>query len=195
VQSGWSVDAEESADFGGLQYIIKSKYNPLGTLTFMERLAYRDVHKPKIDWGIFQTHPPSEERAKTLVGELRALNVPFNRSAVTKSLRATSKIGDSGIELWFGETKVHVFSGDSAQMRADRATDHLNEFFDRIPALYELQARGQTVYGANRRLFDVEADDAQAEGKTVAQSTTDAVQAMKKALFDLAYRVAVSKVG
>jgi predicted Zn-dependent protease len=195
VQSGWSVDAEESADFGGLQYIMKSKYNPLGTLTFMERLAYRDVHKPRIDWGIFQTHPPSQERARTLVGELRALNVPFNRSSVTKSLRATNKIGDTGIELWFGDTKVHVFSGDTAQTRADRASDHLNEFFDRIPALYELQARGQTLYGSNRRLFDIEADDAQAEGKSVEKSTSDAVQALKRALFDLAYRVAVSKVG
>jgi len=195
VQSGWSVDAEESADFGGLQYIMKSKYNPLGTLTFMERLAYRDVHKPRIDWGIFQTHPPSQERAKTLVGELRALSVPFNRSSVTKSLRATNKIGDTGIELWFGETKVHVFSGDAAQTRADRASDHLNEFFDRIPALYELQARGQTLYGSNRRLFDIEADDAQAEGRSVEESTSVAVQALKKALFDLAYRVAVSKVG
>ncbi|MEX2242739.1 MAG: M48 family metalloprotease [Fimbriimonadaceae bacterium] len=195
VQSGWSVDAEESADFGGLQYIMRSKYNPLGTLTFMERLAYRDVHKPRIDWGIFRTHPPSEERAKTLVGELRALNVPFNRSSVTKSLRATNKIGDTGIELWFGDTKVHVFSGDTAQTRADRASDHLNEFFDRIPALYELQARGQALYGSNRRLFEIEADDAQAQGKSVEKSTSDAVQALKRALFDLAYRVAVSKVG
>ena len=64
VQSGWSVNAEEAADYGGLQFIVKSKYNPLGTLTFMERLAYRDRYQPRIDWGIYQTHPHAEARRK-----------------------------------------------------------------------------------------------------------------------------------
>ena len=195
VQSGWSVKAEEAADFGGLQFMLKSKYNPLAMLTFMERLAYRDRFMPNTDWGIFQTHPPTDERARTLVGELQKCNVPFHRSTVTTSLRAANKIGDGGIEVWFGQTKIHVFSGDDAQTRADRAVDHLNEFFDAVPAMYELQKDGTTVVGANRRLFDVEQQDAEAEGSTLKDSVDKAIQSLKKAIFDLGYRVWASKIG
>jgi predicted Zn-dependent protease len=190
VQSGWSVRAERAADYAGLQYMQKTKYNPLGALTFMERLSYRDRFKPEIDWGILQTHPPSEERAKTLVAELKKIGVPIHRSSVTTSLKAVNKIGDQGIELWFGETKIHVFSGDNAQMRADRATDHLNDFFDRVPALYELSVRDdRTLVGGNRRLFDVEEADAEATGTAYSAAVDQALQALKKAVFDLGYRV------
>ena len=40
--SGWSVDAEKSADYGAVQYMVKSRYNAVGMLTFMERLAFQD---------------------------------------------------------------------------------------------------------------------------------------------------------
>jgi predicted Zn-dependent protease len=190
VQSGWSVEAEEAADFGGLQYITKSKYNPLGTLTFMERLAYRDRFLPKIDWGIYQTHPHAEERAKTLIGEIRALNVPIERSTVTTSMRAVNKIGDQGIELWFGSTKIHTFSGDVAQTRADRATDHLNAFFDRVPALFDVNVRNKaSLFGGNQRLFEVDQADAQAQSLPLEKSVDAAYQALRKAVFDLGYRV------
>ncbi len=190
VQSGWSVNAERAADYGGLQFMMKSKYNPLGTLTFMERLAYRDRYLPKIDWGIYQTHPHADERAKTLVSKLRDMDVPINRSTVTTSLRATSKIGDSGIELWFGQTRIHVFAGDTAQVRADRATDHLNTFFDKIPALYDVTVQSKvTLFGGGRRLFEVEPSDAEAEKKELSASVDSAFQALRKAVFDLGYRV------
>lgn len=196
IQSGWSVKAEESADYAGLQYMVKSNYNVLGALTFMERLAYRDHLKPQIDWGIFQTHPPSEERAKTFVGRLKAINVPFTRSAVTTSLRAVNKIGDNGIELWFGQTKIHVFSGDEAQKRADRASDHLNDFFDQVPALFELTLRDKTaIYGSNRKLFDVIPADAEATGTPLSDSVDQAYQALRKAVFDLAYRTWATRGG
>jgi predicted Zn-dependent protease len=184
------VDAEEAADFGGLQYITKSPYNPLGTLTFMERLAYRDRFLPKIDWGIYQTHPHAEDRAKTLIRKIRTLNVPVARSTVTTSLRATNRIGDQGIELWFGQTKIHTFAGDAAQVRADRATDHLNEFFDKVPALYDVTVRNKAMlFGSERKLFDVEQTDADAQKLEQTKCVEAAFQALKKAVFDLGYRV------
>lgn len=189
VQSGWSVNAEEAADYGALQYVIKSKYNPLGTLTFMERLAYRDRFLPKIDWGIYQTHPHAEERAKEHIKRLKEFDVAIQRSTVTTSLKATNKIGDAGIELWFGQTKIHVFSGDQAQTRADRATDHLNSFFDRVPALYDVAVRNKvTLYGGSQRLFDVMASDAEASKVGLDASVDTAYQALRKAVFDLGYR-------
>jgi predicted Zn-dependent protease len=189
VQSGWSVSAEEAADFGALQYVMKSKYNPLGTLTFMERLAYRDRFLPKIDWGIYQTHPHADERAKTHVKRLKDLDIAIQRSTVTTSLKAMNKIGDAGIELWFGQTKIHVFAGDEAQTRADRATDHLNSFFDRVPALYDVQVRNKAVlFGGNERLFDVSPNDAEATKLGLDASVDAAYQALRKAVFDLGYR-------
>lgn len=190
VQSGWSVDAEEAADYGALQYITKSKYNPLGNLTFMERLAYRDRYQPKIDWGIYQTHPHAEDRAKTMLKKLRSLGTSIARSSVTTSLRATSKIGDTGIEVWFGQTRIHVFSGDDAQKRADRATDHLNAFFDRVPALFDVEVQGAaTLSGAKRTLFEVQPADAVAEKIELGECVDRAYQALRKAVFDVGYRV------
>ncbi|HXH62392.1 MAG TPA: M48 family metalloprotease [Fimbriimonadaceae bacterium] len=195
MQSGWSVKAEEAADYGGLQYMLKSKYNPLGMLTFMERLAYRDRLSPQIAWGIFETHPPSEDRAQTLLKELNEHNVPLHRSLVSSSLRATSKIGDSGIELFFGPNKIHVFAGDDSQMRADRAVDRINAFCDSVPALYELEVRDSSLYGEGRRLFEIEETDAEAEKVSLRDAVAKANQAMKSALFDLSYRVWTTRPG
>ena len=61
--SGWSQDAERASDFGGLQYMMKSKYDPTGSVTFMERLARDEKAKGSIDWGIFP-HPPTKQRAR-----------------------------------------------------------------------------------------------------------------------------------
>ncbi len=189
VRSGWSVNAEKAADYAGVQYMRKSQYNMLGSLTFMERLGYQNRFNPEINWGIFESHPPTEERAQEMLMHLRAANVQMLRSATSTSLRAKNKIGDSGIELWFGSYKVHVFSGDDAQVRADRAVDRLNVFCDAIPALYELEVRNEhDVYGKNRSLFVVTADDASAQGKSVTECVDAVKNSLKSAVFDLSYR-------
>lgn len=189
--SGWSVQAETSADYGGLQYMMRSPYNPVGMLTFMERLAHRERFSPRIDWGIYRTHPPTRERAQALVSRLKSYNIPIRRSQVTRSLRARVEIAENGkLELWFGNTKLHSFAGAEAIQRADEAEAAVNAFFDRTPELFELRLRDRTmVTGAGRKLFEVIADDLENTDSTVEALSARAFQASQRAVYDAAYRV------
>ncbi len=42
VLSHYSMDIEKQADLHAIQYLLHTKYNPVGLLTFMERLAAKD---------------------------------------------------------------------------------------------------------------------------------------------------------
>ncbi len=189
IFSGWSVKAEKSADYGGIQYMMNSDYNPLGVLTFMERLGYQQRLRPRVNWGIYETHPPHQERAQSIIRELNEADIPINRSEVTTSLRSTWVKTDSGIQLFFGETALHEFSGLDAETRANKAVRRLNSFYDSVPALFELEQRGDSMYGRNRKLFSISEDDAAALELTQEEALAKTYSAMRKTVFDLAYRM------
>lgn len=190
MMSTWSVQAEKSADFGAIQYLVLSRYSPLGALTFMERLDYRKRFDQKIAWGIYETHPPSDERARTVLQNLADYNVPLRRSLVTTSLRAVSKKLDGRTELWFGSQLIHTMGGPDAEERADRAVAKLNAFYDAVPALFELSLRnGFEIYGMNRKLFSVTEADARSVDLSTDEVIGMARNAMKKSVFNLAYRM------
>jgi len=190
IGSGWSVKAEESADFGGFQYLQKSPYNPVGMLTFMERLAYDDRTKPKIDWGIFQTHPPGRERANRLIARLKEGSIPIRRSEVTRSFRCDVRPGDNGVELLFGTSKIHTFAGSAALTRADEAAVRINQCFDQVPTVFEIQRRGElSIYGKGVQLFEVTADDAEKADLSIGATVDAVLQNLKKIVFELGYRV------
>ncbi len=187
VASGWSLRAEESADYGGLQFLLASRYDPVGMLTFMERLAFRDRGKPVLDWGIYQTHPPSADRARALQARLREYNVEVRRSRVTTSLRSDVRPGEDGrVDLLFGATKVFSFGGSDALTRADLAAEQLDAFFDAVPALFEVDLiDGTRLIGRNALLFEAAADD----GERYREEAAQALNTVKKLVFDLNYRL------
>src|SRR5690606_5585753 len=138
LMSGWSVQAEESADYGSIQMMKQSRFNPVGMLTFMERLAFKDKFSANIDWGIYRTHPPSQERAKFIITSLEEYKIPIQRSAVTTTFSARSiPRQDGAYELWFGKEKIHEFRGDKAQTRAAQAVLKLNKFLDSVPQMFQ----------------------------------------------------------
>ncbi len=189
MQSGWSVKAETAADNGALQYMAKTSYNPLGMLTMMERLAYRDNNAPQLDLGIFQTHPYSSERANNLQNRLRQMNVPIRRSLTSSSLRAEVKPGEEGrVEVWFGESYIHSFGGTDAIPRADRAVLRLNTFYDAVPDLFELSRSKNEIVGKGRVLFDVLPEDLP-EGRTQEATAEQILLRMKTLLYGLKYRL------
>jgi predicted Zn-dependent protease len=187
MMSGWSVKAEEAADYGGLQYMLASRYNPVGILTFMERLAFRDRGRPVNDWGIYQTHPPSAERAQALLSRLRHLGVDLRRSAVTTSLRSSIVPGDDGtVDLLFGKSKVYSFGGSEALVRADEAAVALNSLMDSVPALYEVSLKeGTRVYGQGRLVLEA----LPADGKPPEAQAQDAFKVIRRIVFDLNYKL------
>ena len=182
--SGWSQKAESAADYAGLQYLLQSKYNPTGILTFMERLARgRDVGLENgVDQGIFRTHPPSKERATELVKQMAAAKVPVQRSAVTTSFSmAVKKVADDKFEAWFGPRRIYTFVGDKAQIRAEAAAARVNQFFDQTPEMFEIVIRKDgAVVGRNRVLFRIEPGDASELKVQMSQLEADTVQALRR---------------
>jgi len=188
--STWSVDAEEAADYGGFQLLVKSKYNATGMVTMMERLARDEKSRPNIDWGIFRTHPPSKERVQSLIGYMNAARYPVKRSAVTTSFRTQIKPGDSGaVEAWFNGRKIYTFAGTDALARADDAAKKLDDFFDQVPQMIEVTDSDTAVLYNFHPLLEVSRADADAQKMTVQQLAAETTKTIKGTLFTLAYRI------
>jgi hypothetical protein len=187
--SAWSVQAETASDYGAIQYMRKSKYNPVGVLTFMERLAYRDRNGPKIEWGIYQSHPPSNERAEFILRELNEAKIPIARSLVSTSLRARTEIGNEGsLKLKFNNIELYEFRGDHAIERAEDAAKRMNVFFDTVPAVFEVNRNGYKVTGMNRPLFEIEQTDMKG-GESMDDRLALALKQLRTAVFDVNYRL------
>ncbi len=85
VLSHYSMDLERRADRRAVRYLCDSKtYNPVGLLTFMERLAARERREPRQELGIYADHPDSSVRVSLITGYLEDADVEINRRAVTK---------------------------------------------------------------------------------------------------------------
>lgn len=192
VGSGWSVKAEQAADYGGFQYLLKSKYDPTGMLTFMERLAQAEQRKPLgFDLGIYRTHPPSQERAESLMRYMRESNIPIRRSRVAASCRVDVKPHEDGtVRLAFRDKTLIAFSGPDALVRADQSAERMNAYFDSEPELYELQMNPEgRILGRRQPLIELSHDDAVAAKTSVAALTEDTARNVKRAMASLSYRV------
>ncbi len=190
--SGWSVKAETAADFGGLQYMVKSNYNPTGMLTFMERLAQKERSEPSIyaTLGIFRTHPPSKERAQTLAAHMKEFNLPIKRSAVSTTFRTSTKDIPDGVEVVFHGRRIVAYTGVDAKTRAADTVTRLNDFFDNVPDLFEVQAGDEgAILGRRKMIIDLEPQDAAATKQTLPELQADTIKNVRTALFTLGYRV------
>ncbi len=190
-RSGWSQKAEHAADFGAFQYLRGTSYNPVGLLTFMERLARDQRGLEAIDWGIFRTHPPSRDRADVLTAYLGEAEIPIRRSEVSTSFRAIAKpVESGGVEIVFNGRKIVRLAGNDAAERAESAIGELNAFFDQVPELFEVQVQpGGAVVGRKKTLFRITEADAGAEKTTLEELAQETQRALKRSLFMLGYRV------
>jgi predicted Zn-dependent protease len=190
--SGWSVSAEKAADYGGFQYMLKSKYDPTGLLTFMERLAAKDRSSPTFfDLGIYRTHPPGRERADALIKYMKDADLPIRRSRVASSLRAEAKPADNGtVVVTFGGKSLVSFAGNDAITRADAAVDRLNNFFDSVPEMYEVQVGdGGEILGRRQELLALTQADAAAAKTSMSDLQKATLAKIRGALFRIGYRV------
>ena len=190
IASGWSQDAERASDYGGLQFMMRSKYDPTGSVTFMERLARDEKARGSIDWGIYRTHPPSKERVQNLLANMDKFKLPVHRSAVTTSFKTIVKPGEDGtVEAWFNGRKLYTFAGSDAISRADAAAKKLDRFFDKVPQMIEVSAGKGAVLFNNKTLLVIDESDAAAQKISVQELTDQTAKSIKGSLFSLAYRV------
>lgn len=192
VGNGWSVKAEQAADYGGFQYLLKSKYDPTGMLTFMERLAGREKRQLMgMDLGIYRTHPPGRERAESLIQHMKEADVPIRRSRVASSYRVETKPGADGtVQLEMAGRPIVALAGDNAAKRAAAAAVSMNEFFDTVPDAYEMRAEDDgKIFGRRKEIVTLTPADAAANKTTIPDLQKSTLEHMRIALFTIGYRV------
>ena len=87
----YSQEYEEEADLTAVDLLIKTGYNPVGFLTSLERLYAREMFKPEVNLGIFQTHPDTENRINYVRNKLIEKGIDIDRRATTDYLKVSSK--------------------------------------------------------------------------------------------------------
>ena len=189
--NGWSVKAEEAADYGGMQYMIKSHYDPTGMLTFMERLAAEEKLGANYNWGIYRDHPPGRERAESLQHYMEEAHVKIRRSRVTSSYRVNVHPGEHGtVVLDFGDKPLIALGGPDALKRADAEAEILDEFFDATPEMFELQeGPNYSLLWNNKTILALTQEDADANGARLADLQELAIKNFRIALYNLGFHV------
>ncbi|HEY3782295.1 MAG TPA: M48 family metalloprotease [Fimbriimonadaceae bacterium] len=194
TESGWSINAEKAADFGGFQFLEKSgKYNPVAMLTFMERLNRQDHAIDSIVKNtIIQDHPITKERVDAFEDDLRNAGIPIERSKASPTFRVLlTDCPDGTVDATLNSRKIYKFGGPDAKVRAAAIAEKLNHFYDEVPQAYDLSARNDPYAIGYKTdvLFTVLPEDAAANKMTQDKLVEDTVGAMKKSLIDLGYRV------
>lgn len=141
-----SVDAEEEADRAAVYYTYRAGYNPVGLVTVFERLYRWEMSRPgPEELGVFKTHPWSEDRAETMLAQIRALGLPINRRAVIDGATARvataqddldgkladePPIPDDTAALLLGKVRIMLVGeveDETAVDRAQRLAEQINE--------------------------------------------------------------------
>jgi hypothetical protein len=190
--NGYSREAEKDADMTALAYLSHSRYNPVGMLTFMERLARDEINRPSVEWGVYQTHPYPGDRSRAIAARLKEMGVTIDRRAVTKAptaeVRASEKEGL--FEVWLAGRKMFTPAPDGqndSEKRAHEISERLNALLDSGLRLRDIRlslepaailARGSVLIGVT------EADSALAAPKSAGQVAREAYDVLYRVLFD-----------
>ncbi|MEI6512107.1 MAG: M48 family metalloprotease [bacterium] len=190
--NNYGQDAEKDADSTGMIYMIKAGMNPVGMYTFLDRLRKEDMLKPNINWGIFRTHPPTEERSANMIKALNDANIPINPSEVSSSIRVDARpVPDTQppiYEVVFDN--VSLFRPATEQViglsetRAKAIASKLNKYFDSGPEIFEVKAssNGKQILILNQVLTEVTTADTVLAGVSQEQLLSNALTAFRDAV-------------
>lgn len=180
--NGYGMEAERDSDKGAIQYMIDAGYNPVGMLTFMERLARKTE---LIDLGIYRSHPLDADRVKAAMTELQKLGIKINRRATTNSISAVVKsegvptpevdIRDKAI------FKPAPADGKTALERAQEIADAINKALDDGLQMHEIYVddTGGVLVLKNKPIVVVSDEEAKLMAETPGKIVKDAGEAIK----------------
>lgn len=186
------VEAEKDADQTGMRYLTHTKYKPAGLLTFMERLSRDEQNRPIMNLGIFQTHPPSPERAQAALAELKELNIAVRRRDVDPTLRATvtmTTVNNTPVaEVKMFKTtvaKLVPLDDQTAEQRGAKLAATLDRLMDDGLQNYEVRVSGdkKRVLGGMETIVTFAPADADIQHTTVPQLATAAAEAVRNIIW------------
>lgn len=186
--NGWSVKAETSADYGGVQLVVAGGFDATGMLTFMERLQAKEGGLNQ-NLGILRTHPPSKVRADKIEDYMKKNLISIRRSLVSSDFRVSNQVSDKGLNvLYFGKRKLFAIAGNAE--RVNSTLKNLNVFFDRVPEMYDVTTGDDgVIYAKNRLLITITPDDAKANAMDLEQLQNAVAKAIRSSIFSLAYHI------
>ena len=193
VLGGYSIVMERRADHNGATYLIRCPdYNPVGLVTFMERLAAKERRKPPTEMGVFQTHPLAIERVNLLMEYLIDQGVEINRRATSDWERPVAEEtildGRTGatIRLWEEDIFLVLAPGpehETPMARAEAIVQRLTDLLAAGLTSYEVSVRDTedrpTVMGRGQAILTVYPEDAaahQTEAAVLAEQAHSALQ-------------------
>ncbi|MEN6582025.1 MAG: M48 family metalloprotease [Armatimonadota bacterium] len=140
--NGYGMQAERDADYGAVTYTRDAGYNPVGLLTFMERLAKRPE---LVDLGIYRSHPLDADRVAAAKNVLTSMKIPINRRLTTNAISAevkTDSVNGANIAGVYLDGKLiyrpAATSTKTSQQKADEAAVRINNALDKGFQMYEM---------------------------------------------------------
>jgi predicted Zn-dependent protease len=143
LNNRYSEAAERDADHGGTLIMAKAGFNPVGMLTFMERLAAQEQLSPDVELGILRDHPYTIERVAAIKEELGEMKVGITPQAIRTvsdgPKAAVVPIDHTAAKIVFaGQTLATI--ADPEGDRAQKAASLLNSLLDSGLQLYQVKA-------------------------------------------------------
>lgn len=173
--NGYGMQAERDADNAAIIYMREAGYNPVGLLTFLERLAKRPE---MIDWGIYRSHPLDAQRIAAAKAAISRLGIPIKRRETTRAIKAEVRIDTvDGIEIpgvYIKDALIYrpaPTGGKTSLEIANEVAAAINDVLDSNLQMYEIKVdpTGYGVLVRDRPLIVVSDADAKLMGKTPSQ--------------------------
>lgn len=187
-------EAESDSDLTAIEYLRRSPYNPVGLLTFLERLASEEAKRPQIDWGIFRTHPPTRERVQAVYNALKAAGIPIRRREVCPNLRVLARPASGTsegkqFEVAFEAILIFRPADDpekgSSKDRSERIAARLNHLLDEGLELFEVRLtsdkRGLLLKG--EEVIRITQADSELNNQPAEALASQALEAIKRLLW------------
>ncbi len=197
ILSRYSIDIEARADRSAVKYLVATgKYNPVGLLTFMERLARKERREVPPDAGIFQTHPLSRKRVAMLIETLLQAGVKINRRA-TMNWQKPKLVGKETPALVWWNRCIFTFRAPADPNERTKRAQAALKAFTSVLADGAQRHDFEVVHGGDcaairaldREILRITPEDAKALGKSVDDLAARVLQEISNALAaeELAY--------
>jgi Zn-dependent protease with chaperone function len=191
-QNGYGRDAERDADKTGVEYLTRTRFNPVGMLTVMKRFA-RDEARRSVELGIFQSHPYAKERAELVTGYLKSAGIRVESGIereISRSFRLETRpvAGKEATELLLnGELMFRAapLEGKSSVDRVRAVEKRLSDLLDQNLTLRDLRlSSDQTqILALGQPFLTATTADAEVNQLSVPQTTKRALDVLLKALW------------
>ncbi len=164
--NGYGVNLEKEADASAVETMRRAGYNPSALVTFMQRLQEREKQSPDINLGIFATHPPSDERAASILAQMKGEDIPFTPREVSGGARFAVNEKSDRITVSMSDLTLLEFAKTpDAKTRAQLAAERLNALWKDDLKGFELAISSEgSVSARGQQIARPSAEDAKLAG-------------------------------